>query len=296
MESGTATFRGRAADPGASWRMLAAGVNCSDASDVLACVRALPATTITAFTQVNRTAWAPVFDNVTSADTARSNRLTSTPENSKIARVPILGGSNADEGRLYSISATDSASFIRGLFPTATDAQVADLLAAYPIGPPGIGFGNDLERLGALYTDFVFQCPARLVHLETAQVGIPSYRYYYNASFLSSDIFPDAGVYHSSEIGIVMGTYNTTGATPFQNSLSRYIQKVWADFAKDPTGKGVPPWPPVPEAMAELGGGVRVEDGPDAEGALMTPLNTQQMDEVDKRCALYQSIYDVLGR
>src|SRR6202012_4516550 len=100
--------------------------------------------------------------------------------------------SNADEGRLYSFSANDSTSFVRGLFPTASDQQVASLLAAYPIGGlPGSGeyttgvFNNQLEQLGALYTDFIFQCPARLVHVETARVGIPSWRYYYNASFPS---------------------------------------------------------------------------------------------------------------
>ena len=191
MESGTATFRGRPADPHASWNNLTAAMDCSSATDILACMRAVPATTIKSYNEMNRLSWLPVFDNFTSADTARSNRLKSTASDPEIARVPILGGTNADEGRLYSISANDSSSFVRGLFPTATDQQISDLLSAYPInGPPGsanIGgsFVNPLEQLGALYTDFVFQCPARLVHMETAQVGIPSWRYYYNASFPS---------------------------------------------------------------------------------------------------------------
>ncbi|EXJ66407.1 uncharacterized protein A1O5_10559 [Cladophialophora psammophila CBS 110553] len=299
MESGTATFRGRPADPFASWNILVAAMNCSSATDILACMRSIPATTIKTYNEMNRMPWIPVFDNVTSADTARSNRLSSTPQKSKIARVPILGGTNADEGRLYSVTANDSASFIRVLFPTATDQQVSSLLAAYPIAPAGVGFGNKLEQLGAVYTDVIFQCPARLVHLETAQVGIPSYRYYYNASFANTDLFPDAGVYHSSEIGIVMGTYPATNATAFQRRLSRYVQKVWADFAKDPyynsSSPSTPPWPQVPAAMGMLGGGVRAEDGPDAKGANLTVLNRNQTDVIDQRCALYQAFYDALG-
>lgn len=159
-------------------------------------MRALPATTIKSYNELNRLSWIPVFDNVTSAYAAKSNRLNSTAKNPKIARVPILGGSNADEGRLYSVSANDSSSFVRGLFPTATDQQISDLLAAYPIGgPPGSGvytgtFTSPLEQLGAFYGDFVFQCPARRVHLETSQVGIPSWRYYYNASFPSECFKP----------------------------------------------------------------------------------------------------------
>ncbi|KIX04897.1 uncharacterized protein Z518_05768 [Rhinocladiella mackenziei CBS 650.93] len=299
MESGTATFRGRPTDPAASWNILVAAMNCTasnSSSYILSCMRGLPATTIKDYNEHNRLSWSPVFDNVTSADTARSNRLTSTPSNSKIARVPILGGSNADEGRLYSVSANDSSSFIRGLFPTATDADIANLLAAYPIGvPPPVGFPNEFEQLAAIYTDFVFQCPARLVAIETAQVGIPSWRYYYNASFPNTDIFPDSGVYHSSEIGIVLDTYPDEGATPFQVHLSHYVQKVWADFAKNPYGWGVPPWPQVSEAMGMLGGGVRVEDGPDAFGPLLTVLDPAEMDMVDQRCWIYQPIYDFLG-
>jgi carboxylesterase type B len=256
-------------------------------------MRSLSTDTIKNFNEQYRIPWTPVFDNVTSADTARSNRLTSTPQNSKIARVPILGGSNANEGRLYSISANDSSTFIRGLFPTATDSDVAWVLANYPIG---MEFSNDFERLAALYTDFVFQCPARLVALETAQVGIPSWRYYYNASFPELQLFNNAGVYHSSEIKIVLGTYAQQGATPFQNRLSGYIQKIWANFAKDPYGFGRPPWLQVPAAMGMLGGGVRAEQRFWASGELLTVLNQQQTDLVDKRCALWQSIYDALGR
>lgn len=296
MESGTSTFRAVPADYSFSWNILVAAMGCGNSSasqtnapGILACMRALPATKIKDYNEQNRLGWVPIYDNVTSAYYARKNRLDSTPSNSKIARVPILGGSNAHEGRLYSISAANATSFVRGLFPLATDAEITALLAAYP------GYSSEFRQLAALYTDFIFQCPARLVALETAQVGIPSYRYYYNASFPNSQIFEDAGVYHASEIGIVLGTYEKAGATPFQISLSTYVQKVWTDFAKDPNGFGKPPWPTVPTAMGEIGGGVRAEDGPNARGKFLTVLNQQQTDVVDSGCAKFQAIYDFLG-
>jgi cholinesterase len=296
MESGTATVRGVPADYSASWNTLVAAMGCGNSSaaktnapEILACMRAVPVATIKDYNEHNRLGWAPVFDNVTSVYTARANRLSSTPANPKIARVPILGGSNAHEGRLYSVSAANATSFVRGLFPTATDADIAALLATYP------GYSSEFRQLAALYTDFIFQCPARLVALETAKAGIPSYRYYYNASFPNSQIFDDAGVYHASEIGIVLGTYTQAGATPFQIELSRYLQKVWTDFAKDPYGWGRPPWPAVPTAMGELGGGVRAEDGPNARGDLLDVLSQQETDAVDSGCAKFQAIYDFLG-
>ena len=320
MESGTATYRGAPANYSTSWNTLVTAMNCSSAKDVLACMRALPAATIKSYNELNRLSFVPVFDNVTSAYAAKSNRLNSTPKNSKIARVPILGGSNANEGRLYSVSANDSSSFVRGLFPTATDQQISDLLAAYPLnGPPGSGvyigtFTSPLEQLGAFYGDFVFQCPARRVHLETSRVGIPSWRYYYNASFPSrclhfvtcaccliriliqrsdTDLFPDAGVYHSSEIGIVLGTYPKANVTVFQEALSRYVQHIWANFAKDPNNFKA--WPQGANATGVLGGGVRAEDGPQGSGPYMTVLNRTQTDLLDRRCSLFDEIYDALG-
>jgi carboxylesterase type B len=194
MESGTSTYHAVAANYSAPWDILVSAMNCSAAADILKCMRAVPATTIKQYNELTGLAFRPIFDNVTSAYAAMSARLNSTPDHPNIARVPILGGSNADEGRLYSISANDSITFIRnGLFPTSTDQQITDLLAQYPISSLGSAatggylssFANPLEQLGAVYTDFIFQCPARRVALETAQVGIPSWRYYYNASFPS---------------------------------------------------------------------------------------------------------------
>ena len=41
---------------------------------------------------------------------------------------------------------------------------------------------------------------------------------------------------------------------------------------------------------------MRAEDGPTGSGSYLNVLNKTVVDEVDKRCALYQAIYDVLGK
>ena len=197
MESGTNIFASVHASS-ASWVTLVAAMNCSSPTeDILGCMRAVPATTIKQFNVLNHLPWSPVIDNVTVAYTARSNRLSSTTQDSKIARVPILSGTNADEGRLLSVGADDFSTAIRGLFLGIPDAEVNRYLAQYPCnGPPGSGdyisgtFNGTLEQLGALYTDYLFQCPARLVQLDTTEAGVPSWRYYYNASFPSE--FPSS--------------------------------------------------------------------------------------------------------
>jgi carboxylesterase type B len=109
-----------------------------------------------------------------------------------------------------------------------------------------------------------------------------------------TDLFDDAGVYHSSEIGIALGNYPVTNATVFQEALSRYVQHIWAEFAKDPYHFKA--WPQVLNGTGALGGGVRVSDGPRASGKYLTIVPATEMENVvDKRCKIYDPIYDVLG-
>ena len=100
-------------------------------------------------------------------------------------------------------------------------------------------------------------------------------------------------MYHSSEIGIVLGTYPLANATVFQEALSRYVQHIWANFAKDPDNFKA--WPKGANATGVLGGGVRAETGQKGSGAYLSVLNSTQTDLLDRRCALFQTIYDALG-
>ena len=94
----------------------------------------------------------------------------------------------------------------------------------------------------------------------------------------------------------MLGTYPHPNVTIFQEALSRYMQNLWANFAKNPTGFNAVAWPSGPGAMGVLGGGVRAEDGGRRSGAYMVALNGTGVGVVDRRCALFEGVYDMLGR
>lgn len=104
-----------------------------------------------------------------------------------------------------------------------------------------------------------------------------TYRYYYNASFPNTELFPGAGVFHSSEIVSVFGTYPQVGATREQTALSYLMQRVWANFAKDPySGAG---WPEVPTVGVFENTGVR-------------QVSSDTLDGVG--CEIFEAIYSMI--
>ena len=75
------------------------------------------------------------------------------------------------------------------------------------------------------------------------------------------------------------------------------MQKLWADFARDPYGwADQGGWPAGADTLGVLGGGVRAEDGPTAVGEVLEVVGQEVIGSLDKRCALYEPIYDILGR
>lgn len=125
---------------------------------------------------------------------------------------------------------------------------------------------------------------ASIVANQSAAAGFPTWRYFYNATFANLQPAPNLGVYHSSEIPIVFGTFDVAGnSTATEYALSRLVQKAWADFAKDPLGG--PGWPEVgsSDSVAVLGtaGGMGI--------------NVIEAEGLDARCALYAKVYAALG-
>jgi hypothetical protein len=78
------------------------------------------------------------------------------------------------------------------------------------------------------------QKPAALWANATASIGIPTWRYYFNASFSNTQVFPRLGVFHASEIPIIFRTYPDQNTTTQQHALSTFMQGAWARFAKNP--------------------------------------------------------------
>lgn len=210
-----------------AWNALSTALGCDKLPDVLECVQAANSSQIKSILETQRLRFLPVADNKTMVEYPFRERHAG-----RIAQVPIMLGTNADEGRYFAYNQNDTLGFLGKFAPYVNRTSWEKVIAQYPIPSPGIA--NSFEQLSQIYTDFVFQCPASLVATYSEGVDIPTWRYYFTAVFPNNQPFPDLGAFHSAEVPIAFGTYNTSGATVEQIELSKSMQTAWANFAKNP--------------------------------------------------------------
>nr|POE72806.1 para-nitrobenzyl esterase [Quercus suber] len=244
----------RANDSLANYNQISSHFNCSSDASPLACLRNVSSNDLKSYVNNQNLTFTPVTNDGT--DVA-SNSLPSIISG-RFADVPIFIGTNSDEGRIFGAilgedDNTSLASSISDMMGLSISAIEPALLSAYPAGVANVP--NLL--LSQVLTDMLFTCPtSTLSSAIQANNRQPVWRYRFDASFPNVAPFPDAGAYHSVEIPEVFGTYplsNVLGdATKTQIALSKYMQGVWAGFAKDPTAG--PPW-------ASLGSNNSVELG-----------------------------------
>ena len=257
-----------------AWPQLVELLNCTGTPSELACVRSKPASLIQQIENQEALTFNPVSDGVTQLADAQLARLAGN-----IARVPFLTGTNSQEGRVFTVGDNNITAFLQASLPGQPQLQ-ALIAAAYPVG--GV-YPTDYDAIAQIFTELVFQCPAAIVTDTAAAYGIPTWRYYFNASFPNTQPFPGLGVFHSSEIPLVFGTYPTAGATAQEIALSKFMQAAWAKFAKDPTAG--PGWSALGTSgeIGDLGAlgssGVK----------LVKPL------PLDARCPLFAPIYVALA-
>jgi hypothetical protein len=109
----------------------------------------------------------------------------------------------------------------------------------------------------------------------------------FNASFPNTQQYSGEGVYHSSEISIVFGTYPKVNVTAQQFALHNYMRAAWARFAKDPIAG--PGWNAVGTG-ADYDGGLANYDldlgvlGSEDGGG----VKIVRQREVDVRCELWR--------
>lgn len=215
---------------------------------------------------------------------------------------------------VFTIGQTNSTAYLSTLVGNDT-AAIAGLEALYPPYKPGLG-QDAYEQTAQIFTESVFQCSAAMLANASAAIGIPTWRYYYNASFSNIQPYPGLGVWHSSEIPIVFSTYSRTNVTTQQYALSRTIRNTWATFAKNPLAG--PGWNSVGTGMpgdvlfganAEIEGGILMaENGTSLPGAVSlavfgnrgesagSGLTVIDSNEVDFRCGIYASTYEKNAR
>ncbi|CAD0027308.1 unnamed protein product, partial [Aureobasidium pullulans] len=213
MESGQASYIGSPTTSSVpAWYNLTGELGCpGNFASNLSCVRAANVTDIKRIIEVYSLEFNPSPDNVTLVSDPAQRRVLG-----QIAEVPIMGGANAQEGRYF----------------ISSPALILAIEEAYPLGKNGLNTPYDV--ISQIWTDYIFQCPQALLTNASAASGIPTWRYYFNASFTNTQRYPDLGVYHSSEIPIVFSTYPLFNVTTQEYALSRFMRGAWATFAKNP--------------------------------------------------------------
>ena len=220
----------------------AAKLGCSVAA---ACMRskstaevlnAIPASPISLGTPL----WFPVVDGhlipSQPADAIAAGRLN---------RVPVINGSNRDEGTLFAafgpqaLSPQDFTTTVRSRF----GGNAQRVLAAYPLAD----YTSPTQASAAGLGDAVFSC--RILRAgELLSAWVPVYQYEFNDpnapnSFVPNPPFP-FGAYHGSEIQYVWGSVLSKSiATSAQRGLAESMMRYWINFiSTGEPGGTTPKW------------------------------------------------------
>lgn len=202
----------------ANWFALSASLGCGNASspssDTLACMRALPFSTISS--AVSKIAPSPGGSPVRSTppfypkvdnDTIFAN-YTSLSSSGSFARLPYFHGHNDHEQGYYVIPA-----FAQGR--NVTDAQAAQFL---------------LES---------FVCPTSYEAQRRVEAGVPTWVYRYFGDWDNTRLYPTSGAYHGTELHMLLNSSEDASGLPqtaAQEATVRLFQRALAAFVEDPKG------------------------------------------------------------
>ena len=173
----------------------------------------------------------------------------------KLNQVPVLVGTNHDEGRLFISVASPTGKPVTvaqywgatGLLVGALKARRA--LLRYPFrayGTPALAFAT-------MFTDGVFSCPAMKVDRSLSRY-VPVYAFEFNdpqavTKLKSPGDLPGLGAFHSSSLVYVFqtpiaGIAEPSMFSPAQKRLSDALSAAWINFAKtgDPNAPGTSGW------------------------------------------------------
>jgi para-nitrobenzyl esterase len=250
---------------------IAAALGCSQSSSVavVSCLRALTVPQIltvqNAITSQNSiaslTAFFPNVDGVLIPQEPVLSLLFG-----QFNHVPLLMGTNHDEGRLFIAIDFDlnplAGPLTAAEYPTAVASIAAALVVEGGSSNPQLVAKITSEilkeyqlshytspdlALSALFTDSVFSCPSNLAR-ELTSFQVPTFGYEFNderapMAFLPPASFP-YGATHTDELQFLFpfGTNLTAG----ERRLATTMKDYWTTFAAngDPNLAGQPPWPP----------------------------------------------------
>jgi len=233
-----------AADQALSGWLFAGHLGCQG-PDVATCLRRTPAWRIARGASTRSGingpgSWGPVYGDAMVP--------LSPPEafaKGAFTQVPVIVGSNTDEGRLFATEVRDAERYKnQTLWMYGEAGQRA--LQRYPVGDEG-----PAATIAQSFTDSRFACPAdALRRLLARHVAVYGYEFAdREVPFVLPDWITglDMGAYHACELAYVFGRSwiftDTRRWTPAQRALSDRMMALWAGFGHDADFDAR--WPPV---------------------------------------------------
>lgn len=250
VESGSCTTGNTQATALALGAQLVEKLGCKDAADPLACARAKPVEDIVAalpsspaFFLGDGARWFPVIDGWNLPDHPGTLLAAGSFE-----KVPVLLGSNGDEGSLFLYLAGDAgkvpdeAAFL-ALVEKLAPGHGAEVVTRYPTAM----YASAKAAATAAIGDAVFVCPTRRTARALTAAGAAAFLYHFTYA-PEGTLLPGLGSFHSSEVEYVFGNPSQLDPKPLSDDelgLSAAIMGYWSRHAAagDPNRDKAFAWP-----------------------------------------------------
>jgi para-nitrobenzyl esterase len=237
-------------------------------------LRALPAEKLLAFNLKLRPRTPPLAPKTLAGPVLDNHFLSQQPAKSLANPVPLIIGSNADEGSMFApeTTARTKAAFDLGV-KQVFGPRAPEALALYSPKSDAEVMRQNAE----LVSDGLFNAAARYLAAQVAAAGQPVYRYVFSLDMAGRTPL------HSDELRYVFGTTHLPGytglpaATDQDRRTSELMMDAWVRFAKtgSPAGGGLE-WPAVTGSK-----GAPILDV-NATPRVLTGYRDSQLDLIDK--------------
>jgi len=225
----------------------AQALGCDTSADVLACMRAKPASTIidtptdpegdlgfaAAMPQPNIDGYALVEAPATAFAAGHLNAIDA-----------FIGGTNEDEATLFTRSKSIRTKMeFEQAVSAITPAHVDDVVALYP--PRGGSYLTPKAAYNAFITDLTFTCPTRSQTRALAGHAVHTYRYLFR-KVTPLGRLARLGAFHGSELPFVFGNLTeASGTDAAERTLSNTMIQYWTHFAAsgNPNENAASTWP-----------------------------------------------------
>jgi para-nitrobenzyl esterase len=219
-------------------------LGCNEAKDLAACLRAAP---VAAFLKVPDILMRVPDDELLPLDTLTAFRR------GAFLRVPILIGSNADEGHFQTafLEKDLGRRLTEGDYRADVEAHLGRLAGAALGLYPAQDFPSPAAAESRLLTDIAFACDADLVRRElSAFTAVYGYEFTERDPVQEEPLppiteLPNAAYHTTEEAYVFNGDHDHARLTGRAAALSATMRAYWTAFARtgDPNGGGRPNWP-----------------------------------------------------